>query len=1028
MAQFNVGDSVIYVRSQQEAVVTQVLPMQGGMQIYRIFVNGQQTMCPEQQLMPKVDITDEFERCKQGLFGTNEQFVLTNTTFKISNQSTNSIATMMASKTDFKPYQYIPLLKFLYSGNKRLLVADEVGLGKTIEAGHIMLELKARHELRNALVVCPNSLLEKWRDELRERFDLRFKVYGKGMGKEFLADLQQQRDTMYGIVNYEKLRKPELVRYMERNNVSFDFLLCDEAHKLRNHVTATHVAAKLFIERARASVFLTATPIMNSEDNLFWLLNLLDKQNYDNPYLFSNALKENAPFVRALSQLGDMSTPLKQIVSELDESEIVSTYSVGDVIYDKAQTIHEKFATVPIYKRIVEESKKKDSLELRIQMQSDISSLNVINGIFTRNRKKDVLYETPQAQREAKPCYIPFTDEEREEYDSQLEAYREEYTYIGANGELHWVEGRLLGYMTLERQLASSLYAYTEGVENALKRPDAKFEELWKVYEEVVCSHGKKLIVFAVYNHTIDYLKARFKEKGVSAIVINGRLDSAERKHNLELFRDNPENHVLVASEVGSEGLDMQFCDALVNYDLPWNPMVVEQRIGRIDRLGQKSPVINIYNMVMQDTIHEKIYYRLLDRIHIFTSCIGDLEAILDSDFIPGKTLQDALDELERQFYRLDLTAEQKEQQAEQLQMALIREKQNLDRVSEQLTDTLTNDIYFRNEISSMVRNYRYITSKEIINYIQSIVVQYLTTCTFTQKSEYIYTLSIPKNKPAALTSFISTYRPLNTDHPREFEAFTNSIRGLSEIDMTFDRDYAKAHSAVLYIDPFHPFVLACMNYFSQNSLKDNTFQFALSAKDFEDLKQIQAGEYFLGIYRLGIEKHIYGAIQTTEMEIPLLYHIDSGRLISGKEEAMRFMGQAQQNAQICPTGIVSSPEIIDTLRHTFTKEIDKIFEQTVNDIAIHLESSKQMELNRIEEYYSNRIRQQEAVVEELNAIRFYTDDESRNKIKTLPMQEANLANLKAEREEAIQKVSNGHVKLSMPATLISLSHVIVRP
>ncbi len=1028
MPQFKPGDIVIHVPTQQEAVVTRVLPMQGGMQIYQIAFNGQFTMCPEQQLVPQVNVTDEYERCKLGLFGTNEQFVLTNTTFKISNQSTNSIATMMASKTDFKPYQYIPLLKFLYSGNKRLLVADEVGLGKTIEAGHIMLELKARHELRNALVICPNSLLEKWRDELEERFDLKFKVYGDNMSAEFRHDIQQQRDTLYAIVNYEKLRSQNLLQYVKENHVSFDFVLCDEAHKLRNHTTATHQGVKHFIKTAKSSIFLTATPIMNNEDNLFWLLNLLDEQTYDNPYLFRNALKENAPFVKALTRLGDMDIPLSEIISDLDQSEIESSYSVGDVVYNKTITIHEKFASVPLYQRVVSESQKEDSMEKRIQMQSDISSLNVINGIFTRNRKKDVMYEEAQAQRHATPYYIPFTIEERKEYNETLAHYKAKYTYIGDDGELHWIGGRLLGYMTLERQLASSLFAYTEGPEKALLHPDAKFEALMKVYDEVVEKHDKKIIVFAVFNHTIEYLRARFAKHGVNTIVINGSLNGQERRENLVEFRDNPLNKVLIASEVGSEGLDMQFCDALVNYDLPWNPMVVEQRIGRIDRIGQKSPVINIYNMVMQDTIHEKIYYRLLDRIHIFTSCIGDLEAILDSNFDKDRTLEDAINDLKEQFYCLELTEAQMEKQAQQLELALIREKSNLSEIEEKFQDTLTNDIYFRNEISSMVRNYRYITPNELINYLQSIVALHLTTCTFLPISENMYRLSLPLNKPATLTSFLMANRPLNIDRPKEYESFINSVRGDINIDMTFDREYARSHAKTLYIDPFHPLIMACMNYFSKNSMHDNTFQFTLSASDFSDLDQIQAGEYFLGIYRLGIEKHIYDAVQNLEMEIPLLYSVDKGQIIAGREEALRFMGQAQQNAQMCPAGVICDGGVVDQLCATFTREIDNISDEKVHDAALHLESSKQMEINRLEEYYANRIRQQEKVVEELTWLKYLDDEESRNRYRTLPMQEKNLADLKVERQEAIQRISNGHVKLSKPATLISLNHVIVLP
>ena len=164
---------------------------------------------------------------------------------------------------------------------------------------------------------------------------------------------------------------------------------------------------------------------------------------------------------------------------------------------------------------------------------------------------------------------------------------------------------------------------------------------------------------------------------------------------------------MLLSSEVGSEGLDMQFCDALVNYDLPWNPMVVEQRIGRIDRFGQKSPIVNIYNLVVKDSIQEDIYTRLLDRIGIFRGCIGDLEAILDKDLdrrenIGVRNIREWFSALEKELYCTEITREQRNEKIDAIERAIITEQKNVEAISEGLTDTLTNDIYFKNEIESI--------------------------------------------------------------------------------------------------------------------------------------------------------------------------------------------------------------------------------------------------------------------------------------------------------------------------------------
>ena len=168
MAQFNVGMRVIDVSNNTKGCITHVYPMRKGKQLYKVFFSQGEKDVLEKNLIEDVDLTDPFEKIEKGIYGSYEDFLRINTSFKIRNTNNSNISTLKASKTIFKPYQYKPLLKILNSSNHRLLVADEVGLGKTIEAGHIMLELRARRSMQTALIVCPASLQNKWQGELHE--------------------------------------------------------------------------------------------------------------------------------------------------------------------------------------------------------------------------------------------------------------------------------------------------------------------------------------------------------------------------------------------------------------------------------------------------------------------------------------------------------------------------------------------------------------------------------------------------------------------------------------------------------------------------------------------------------------------------------------------------------------------------------------------------------------------------------------------------------------------------------------------
>ncbi len=425
-----------------------------------------------------------------------------NTTFKIHNTSNNTISSLKASKTIFKAYQFKPLLKFLNSANRRLLIADEVGLGKTIEAGHIMMELAGRKELRNVLIICPKMLQEKWKIELKEKFNFTFKIYETK--KELADELGEQ--PVKGIVNYEMIRSSEknkeesnpILKLLAEKSIRFDLILCDEAHRMRNRGTKTYKGAEILMPFSAAAVFLTATPIMISEENLFNLLYLLDNQQFNNREIFQTYLAVNRPFITAISQLNS-NIDLIEIANDLSRAELYIHYGEGNT-YEKYTTVQELFTDIPLYKKIMADlTTKPDTIENRVQLQFDLSSMSMMNTIFSRTRKCEVTTDWTQPVREPKTLKVELYKDEREKFEAVIEEYVDDHGYVDEYGDARLSQGHHLGLIQKKRRIASSIYAYLNPMENLDKGvdsfsalPDAKLDALVRILQEVVTVHKKK--------------------------------------------------------------------------------------------------------------------------------------------------------------------------------------------------------------------------------------------------------------------------------------------------------------------------------------------------------------------------------------------------------------------------------------------------------------------------------------------------------------------------------------------------------
>lgn len=975
MSKYTIGSKVIKADSEGHGTIIEVMPPRRGRQLYKVSWGNIVTDELEVNLLPDCDISDPFERCMSGIFGSYSEYSKKNTTFKIRSSNNNTISSLKASKTLFRAYQFKPLLKFLNSPNRRLLVADEVGLGKTIEAGHIMLELKARRELNHVLIVCPKSLQRKWKDELAFKFGLQFKIYESQ--KDLLADMQEHRVAVHAIINYEKIRmkrqksKDEkkandempknIVEFLSQNDFHFSLVLCDEAHKMRNRETQTYKGAEIIMSQANAAVFLTATPVMISTENLYNLLHLLDNTRYYNYQIFDNRLQENRPFVDALTDLNHH-VALPVIAKNLNEAEIQTRFFSDEVeIFSHQTTVGKAFADDAMYQEIIQMLNGEDNSKNRARLQYLISSMSMMNNIFSRTRKREVTTDMSQAERKPHMRKVVLTEEERIEFDRVIEEYKDDNSYTDYWGEEVLTQGGALGLVQKKRQVASSVYAYLntesnldKGIDEYADYTDAKFEELLRIIDEVFRHGTKKIVIFALFRKTLKYLQIRFKQRGFGTLMIHGMVEN--RIDILDEFKNNPKAHILLSSEVGSEGLDMQFCNSMVNYDLPWNPMVVEQRIGRIDRFGQKSPTVNIYNVIVADSIQEDIYIRLLDRIGIFRGTIGDMEAILDAPLERGGsvTIQDVYNKLEKELYTSRLTEDEKRRKIAEIELAIANEKESIKHLEEGLDNALTNDAYFKDEINRIQNNNAYVTEIELRNYLESAIRQELTTCSLVKVEKDIYELQLPLSNPRILLNFLTQNQPDGEENATMFRQFRNEIEDKQAIRMTFNQQVAYDNSKLLFMNIYNPIIQACLNYFRKHDDESKTsFCYALASDDI--LRKDTA--YYMVVYQMSITRKVLGVPKRTDTLLPLLYSVDEQRVIKEDTFIDRIFSRSQtEGTEHNALNKDIDPEMLQDMRYDFAEEINEQKATRMDEIRLQVESDRQRNEKQTNEYYASMI------------------------------------------------------------------------
>ena len=576
----------------------------------------------------------------------------------------------------------------------RFLLADDPGAGKTIMAGLFIKELIARGDLQRCLVVCPGSLAEQWQDELYRRFHLPFEILTNDK-LEAARTGNWFSETNLVIARLDKLSRNEDVQQkLSAPECRWDLIVCDEAHKM----SATYFGGEVkFTKRYRLGqllsgltrhfLLMTATPHNGKEEDFQLFMALLDGDRFEGRF-------------RDGAHVADVSDLMRRMVKEkllkFDATPLFPERIAHTVPYKLSQSEAQLYKAVTEY--VTEEFNRAEALQndkrsgtvgfaLTILQRRLASSPEAIYQSLRRRRERleSRLRELELLQRGGQT--VPAAPDLRELDEEDVEDLED-----APDNELQVVEEQILDQATAARTIAElraeiETLKHLEGLALGVRRSgaDTKWRELSSLLGEVF-THGttgstpakeldqqgsvevpsvvpsptQKLVLFTEHRDTLNYLESKISTllgRTGAVVVIHGGMGREERMNAQEGFRHNPEVQVLLATDAAGEGINLQRAHLMVNYDLPWNPNRIEQRFGRIHRIGQ-TEVCHLWNLVADETREGDVYHTLLEKLDEARKALGgQVFDVLGKLQFEGKPLRELLIEAVRYGAQPDVRA-----------------------------------------------------------------------------------------------------------------------------------------------------------------------------------------------------------------------------------------------------------------------------------------------------------------------------------------------------------------------------------
>jgi len=526
------------------------------------------------------------------------------------------------SNINIYPYQLECVYKAISMKKVRMMLCDEPGLGKTIEAGLILKELYESDRISNVLIVVPAGLRWQWKSELEQKLSLPTEV----VDAKNLEILEEERVGAY-ITSFAFFRN----RYERFASLEWDMFIVDEAHhaswrSAKDSKTYSYQSVSSMAKKVQNVLLLTATPVQLGYYDFWSLINILRPDLFPDYNRFILYIKNYLPTVSDLRQDAARGEPVADDISFLESRAL------------KLFGLH---------------------LDPTMDIDTRLSRLSILDDFIIRHRKRSEF--SSMVEREALTKQVQYTEKEMQVYEEISEYLAHEYKMsreLGQRGRgflavifkqlltsspkallatIHKRSVRLENLMDtvteeseyeLKPEEMQEQYDAMQSFEERLAslQVDSKLIALTQFVSKVLLKDpSEKIIIFTRFLETQKYL-ARILSEQFRVSCFNGNLGQIEKDKNIEEFKTR--SQVLISTEAGGEGRNLQFAHIMVNYDLPWNPVRLEQRIGRIDRLGQDRKV-TVVNMATWDTVEQKIFERLVERLGVWEETIGVCDTML---------------------------------------------------------------------------------------------------------------------------------------------------------------------------------------------------------------------------------------------------------------------------------------------------------------------------------------------------------------------------------------------------------------
>ena len=556
------------------------------------------------------------------------------------------------SVVDPLPHQVEAVYKFLLPQPIiRFLLADDTGAGKTIMTGLLLKELLMRKVVERVLIVTPGGLTKQWQeDEMGVKFNIPFTLVNRSI---FNSDPNIFRTADRIVTSIDFISREDLQNTLK--NVHWDMAVFDEAHKLsayeygqKTYKSRRYETAHILAQQCEHLLLLTATPHRGRTDTFKNLLQLLDEDIFATEDIAEKRVKElganglNKFFIRRL----------KENMKDWDGNNLYKNRYTKTVSYQLTPEEKELYDKVTDYlsKRKEEANATRNihvSLALAVMQRRLVSSIfaikntlfkrwNALQGLTDEVAKNPGIWNQRQKTVELDVDnideYDDLDDDERDSLDSILSDPKKFKLFTTAKSLFEIQEE--VGEVKQLYELANQLYNQNQ--------EERKYIELKELLKSQGVIDNEKLVIFTEHKDTLFYLQERLSNNGYNVAVIHGGLSVDDRRQAQWDFM-SPTTQILIATDAAGEGINLQFCRLLINWDIPWNPNRLEQRMGRIHRYGQKNDVL-VFNMVADNTREGQVLARLLTKLDIIRRSIGD-DRVYDviQDVLKGVSLEDII-------------------------------------------------------------------------------------------------------------------------------------------------------------------------------------------------------------------------------------------------------------------------------------------------------------------------------------------------------------------------------------------------